>query len=91
LLKASVNLPSCLEFDDIIALDAVQQLSNTDPEAFALLEVFAGGDLEDYEEFNEEHDCWVDDNGSLCHLFFRTCSDHEQESTTLLLSAKFVS
>ena len=91
LLKASVNLPSCLEFDDIIALDAIQQLSNTDPEAFALLEVFAGGDLEDYEEFNDEHDGWVDDNGSPYHLFFRTCSNHEQESTTLLLSAKSVS
>jgi translation initiation factor 3 subunit M len=65
LLKASINLPSRLEFDDIIALDAIQHLSNTDPEAFALLEVFVGGDLEDYEEFNDEHDGWVDDNGSL--------------------------
>jgi len=71
LLKASVNLPSCLEFDDIIALDAIQQLSNTDPEAFALLEVFAGGDLEDYEEFNDEHDGWVDDNGIDHSIAFR--------------------
>ncbi|PUU76708.1 hypothetical protein B9Z19DRAFT_1087735 [Tuber borchii] len=71
LLKASINLPSCLEFDDIIALDAIQQLSNTDPEAFALLEVFAGGDLEDYEEFNDEHDGWVDDNGIDHSIAFR--------------------
>lgn len=72
LLKASVNLPSRLEFDDIIALEPIQHLNNTDPEAFALLEVFAGGDLEDYEEFNDEHDGWVDDNGFLSsNLLFR--------------------
>lgn len=63
LVKAAINIPSRLEFDDLIALDAVQKLGASDPEAYALLEVFIGGDLEDYEEFNDEHDGWVDDNG----------------------------
>ncbi|KAH8148654.1 uncharacterized protein LAJ45_07365 [Morchella importuna] len=71
LVKAGVNIPSRLEFDDLIALDAVQKLANTDPEAFALLEVFIGGDLEDYEEFNDEHDGWVDDNGIDHPIAFR--------------------
>ncbi|KAL7273003.1 hypothetical protein RUND412_004168 [Rhizina undulata] len=61
--KVSLNTPSHLEFDELIALDAVRALQNTDLELFALLEVFAAGELEDYEEFNDEHGRWIDEHG----------------------------
>jgi len=63
LVKAAISLPTRLEFDDLIALNPVQALAKSDPELFNLLEVFAGGDLEDYEEFNDVHENWLGDNG----------------------------
>ncbi|KAI5804189.1 hypothetical protein DFH27DRAFT_513030 [Peziza echinospora] len=71
LVKAAISLPTRLEFDDLVALDSVQALAKSDPELFNLLEVFAGGDLEDYEEFNDEHDGWVEDNGLPHDILFR--------------------
>ncbi|KAF8451509.1 PCI domain-containing protein [Terfezia claveryi] len=63
LVKAAISLPTRLDFDDLIALDSVQALAKSDPELFNLLEVFAGGDLEDYEEFNDINENWLEDNG----------------------------
>ena len=63
LVKASINVPSRLDFDELSTFPAVVALQNSDPELFQLYEVFAGGQLEDYIEFNDEHDGWVDDNG----------------------------
>ncbi|RPB26128.1 PCI-domain-containing protein [Terfezia boudieri ATCC MYA-4762] len=63
LVKAAISLPNRLDFDDLIALDSVQALAKSDPELFNLLEVFAGGDLEDYEEFNDINENWLEDNG----------------------------
>jgi len=52
-----------VEFGDLITLEPVKALADTDPELFALLEVFAAGEYEDFEEFKEEHDGWLEDNG----------------------------
>ncbi|KAF8477258.1 hypothetical protein BDZ91DRAFT_708933 [Kalaharituber pfeilii] len=63
LVKAAISLPSRLDFDDLVALDSVQVLAKSDPELFNLLEIFAGGDFQDYEEFNDVHEGWLEDNG----------------------------
>jgi translation initiation factor 3 subunit M len=63
LVKAAINLPTRLDFDELANFSAIQQLQDTDAELFQLYEVFAGGQLEDYIEFNDEHEGWVDDNG----------------------------
>lgn len=63
LVRAAINLPGRLDFDELFNFPAIQQLQDSDPELFQLYEVFAGGQLEDYIEFNDEHEGWVDDNG----------------------------
>lgn len=62
IVKSAISQPARLDFDDLVALDSVQALAKSDPELFNLFEVFAGGDLEDYEEFNDVHDNWLEDN-----------------------------
>ncbi|KAI5820651.1 hypothetical protein BZA77DRAFT_384362 [Pyronema omphalodes] len=63
LVKAAINLPARLDFDELSTFPAVVNLQNSDPELFQLFEVFAGGQLEDYIEFNDEHEGWIEDNG----------------------------
>lgn len=63
LVRITISKPSLLSFDELSALDTIQHLSKTHPEAYSLLEVFAGGELEDFEEFAEEHEGWIEANG----------------------------
>jgi translation initiation factor 3 subunit M len=62
LVKAAINLPTRLDFDEISTFPAIAALQASDPELFQLYEVFAGGQLEDYIEFNDEHDGWIEGN-----------------------------
>lgn len=71
LVKAAINMPTRLDFDDLANFVAVQQLQDSDPELFQLYEVFAGGQLEDYIEFNDEHEGWVEDNGIAHDVAYR--------------------
>ncbi|KAA8909171.1 hypothetical protein FN846DRAFT_943113 [Sphaerosporella brunnea] len=63
LIKAAINLPSRLDFDELSTFPAIAALQESDPELFQLYDVFAGGQLEDYIEFNDEHEGWVEGNG----------------------------
>ncbi|KAI5855743.1 hypothetical protein BZA05DRAFT_349137 [Tricharina praecox] len=63
LVKAAINLPSRLDLEELSTFPTIQALQDSDPELFQLYDVFAGGQLEDYIEFNDEHEGWVDDNG----------------------------
>lgn len=63
LVKAAINLPSRLDLGELSTFSAIAHLQNSDPELFQLYEVFAGGQLEDYIDYNDEHDGWVEDNG----------------------------
>lgn len=63
LVKAAINLPSRLDLEELSAFPTIQALQDSDPELFQLYDVFAGGQLEDYIEFNDEHEGWTNSNG----------------------------
>lgn len=63
LVKAAINLPSRLDLEELSAFPTIQALQDSDPELFQLYDVFAGGQLEDYIEFNDEHEGWTNGNG----------------------------
>ena len=63
-------MPSQFEFGDLPTLEPVKALSQTDPELFGLLEVFVGGDVDDYDEFKEEHSGFLENNGNtICFIY----------------------
>ncbi|KAI5465939.1 hypothetical protein BGZ63DRAFT_118871 [Mariannaea sp. PMI_226] len=47
-------------FQDLRGIASVQALSDTEPVYSQLLDIFAEQDLEDYNDFNDEHEGWVD-------------------------------
>ncbi|KAI9904750.1 hypothetical protein N3K66_001279 [Trichothecium roseum] len=47
-------------FQDLRAIPSVQGLSDTHPIYSQLLDIFAEQDLEDYNDFNDEHEGWVE-------------------------------
>ncbi|KAH7328771.1 PCI domain-containing protein [Stachybotrys elegans] len=47
-------------FQDLRAIPSVQALGDTHPVYAQLLDIFAEQDLEDYNDFNEEHEGWVE-------------------------------
>lgn len=63
LVKAAINIPSRLDFDELAITPGVIALEGSEPQLFQLFEVFAGGQLEDYVDFNDENDTWAEDNG----------------------------
>jgi translation initiation factor 3 subunit M len=73
-LKAAISQPNHLDFSELNSLDTIQALRKSDAEAFELLDVFSGGNLEDYNDFKDEHEGWIEDNGfdnSLLHRKMR--------------------
>ncbi|KAI1382287.1 PCI-domain-containing protein [Hypoxylon crocopeplum] len=59
-LKAALLSPTHKLFQDILAVPAVQALSESHPVYFELLTIFAEKDLEDYNDFNEEHEGFIE-------------------------------
>ncbi|KAI9887030.1 MAG: hypothetical protein M1823_001174 [Watsoniomyces obsoletus] len=55
-LRTALLHPSHFDFSDLTPLDAMRGLQRTDPIWFELLEIFNGKNLDDYEDFREEHD-----------------------------------
>lgn len=47
-------------FSDLRVLPSVQALSDSHPVYSQLLDIFAEQDLEDYNDFNEEHEGWIE-------------------------------
>jgi len=60
-LKTAFNSPTHFDFEDLTSLDAVQALRNSDPVYFQLLEILTADLLEDFRDFEEEHQNWVEE------------------------------
>ncbi|KAI1736926.1 hypothetical protein F4680DRAFT_244193 [Xylaria scruposa] len=58
-LKTALHSPTQYDFQDLLNVPCVQALSETHPVYFELLTIFAEKDLEDYNQFREEHEGWV--------------------------------
>jgi translation initiation factor 3 subunit M len=60
-LKSALTFPTHFDFQDLTALDSIQALRNSDPIYFQLLEIFNADLLDDYNDFKDEHDGWVEE------------------------------
>ncbi|KAI1368562.1 hypothetical protein F5Y08DRAFT_335456 [Xylaria arbuscula] len=59
-LKMALLAPAQYDFQDLLNVPCVQALSDTHPVYFELLTVFAEKDLEDFNQFREEHEGFVE-------------------------------
>ncbi|KAJ1331458.1 translation initiation factor 3 subunit M [Microdochium nivale] len=59
-LKASILAPTQFDFQGLRAIPAVQALSESHPVYSELLDIFAEKDLEDYTDFCEEHEGFIE-------------------------------
>ena len=62
-LKFALTDPRHFDFQDLTALDSVQSLRRSDPTLFELLEIFNAEQLDEYNDFREEHDSWLEGQG----------------------------
>lgn len=62
-LKSALLHPSHFDFQDLTALDSIQALRKSDPVFFELLEIFNAELLDDYNDFTDEHDGWIEEQG----------------------------
>ncbi|KAG4216916.1 hypothetical protein PC116_g34603, partial [Phytophthora cactorum] len=59
-LKTALLSPTHNDFQDLLAVSAIQALSDSHPLYFELLTIFAEKDLEDYKDFNDEHEGFIE-------------------------------
>lgn len=59
-LSAALSSPTHFDFQDLTALDSIQALRQSSSEHFELLEVFAAENLDDYADFKESHDSFLE-------------------------------
>jgi translation initiation factor 3 subunit M len=62
-LKTALTHPDHYDFQDLTDLDSIQALRNSEPIYFQLLEVFNSDQLDDFNDFKDEHDGWVESSG----------------------------
>jgi len=62
-LKSALTQPSHFDFQDITGLSPIQDLRQSEPVYFQLLEIFNSDTLEEYNDFKDEHDGWVEESG----------------------------
>ncbi|KAF2263608.1 PCI-domain-containing protein [Lojkania enalia] len=62
-LKSALTHPNHYDFQDLTDLDSIQALRNSDPVYFQLLEIFNSDLLEDFNDFKDEHDGWIEESG----------------------------
>ncbi|KAL8949765.1 MAG: hypothetical protein Q9183_007573, partial [Haloplaca sp. 2 TL-2023] len=60
-LKSALSHPSHFDFQDLTSLDSIQALRKSDPVYFELLEIFNAQVLDDYNDFKDEHDSFLED------------------------------
>jgi translation initiation factor 3 subunit M len=70
-LKAALLNPSHFDFQDLTALDSIQALRKSNPVLFELLERFNADMLEDYNDFMEEHEGFVEEQGLDPSILYR--------------------
>ncbi|KAF2797796.1 eukaryotic translation initiation factor 3 subunit M [Melanomma pulvis-pyrius CBS 109.77] len=62
-LKSALTHPTHFDFQDLTDLDTIQALRQSDPIYFQLLEIFNSDLLDDFNDFKDEHDGWVEESG----------------------------
>jgi translation initiation factor 3 subunit M len=62
-LKSALSNPSHFDFQDLIDLDSIQALKKSDPNYTDLLDIFHSEQLDDYNDFRDQHDGWVEEQG----------------------------
>jgi len=62
-LKSALTHPAHFDFQDLTDLDSIQALRNSEPVYFELLEIFTSEDLDDFNDFMDEHDGWLEQSG----------------------------
>ena len=62
-LKSALTHPTHFDFQDLTDLDSVQALRNAEPVYFQLLEIFNSELLDDFNDFKDEHDGWIEEVG----------------------------
>ncbi|OCK78698.1 eukaryotic translation initiation factor 3 subunit M [Lepidopterella palustris CBS 459.81] len=62
-LKSALMHPTHFDFQDLTALDAIQALRSSEPIYFQLLEIFTADLVDDFNDFKDEHDGWIEKSG----------------------------
>ena len=62
-LKAALSHPSHFTFQDLTACDAIQALRKSEPDWYEFLELFSAELLDDYNDFLESHDDFLETSG----------------------------
>ncbi|KAI9818218.1 MAG: hypothetical protein M1827_000843 [Pycnora praestabilis] len=62
-LKSALTYPTHFDFQDLTALDSIQALRKSDPTYSDLLELFSAELLDDFNDFKDEHERWIEEQG----------------------------
>lgn len=62
-LKVALLSSTHFDFHDLTSLPTIQALSDSHPVYFELLEILSEKELEDYTDFRDEHDKFIEDEG----------------------------
>ena len=70
-LKSALADPAHYDFQDLTALDSIQALRKSEPVWAELLEIFSSSELDEYKDFLEEHDGFLESAGLDDEILFR--------------------
>ena len=70
-LKAALSHPTHFTFQDLTSLDAIQALRKSEPDWFELLELFNAELLDDYKDFLDSHENFLEESGLNPSLLLR--------------------
>lgn len=62
-LQSALSDPFHYDFQDLTALDSIQALRRSDSTFYELLEIFSSNQLDEYNDFVEEHKGWLEEQG----------------------------
>lgn len=70
-LRSALSHPSHFDFQDLTALDSIQALRKSESTFFELLEIFNAEQLDDYDDFKDEHEGWIEEQGLDDSILYR--------------------
>ena len=70
-LQSALSDPLHYDFQDLTALDSIQALRKSDPTFYELLEIFSASQLDDFNDFVEEHKGWLEEQGLDSDILYR--------------------
>lgn len=70
-LRTALVAPIHYDFQDLNSLDSIQALRNSAPVYYQLLEVFTAEQLEDLNDFEEEHNGWIEEQDLDAAVLYR--------------------